>query len=198
MLCTIADIKARLGLSDETKHDTLMTRLVAAVSKRADVHTGRILQDTGADVTEYYTPLGEMLQLERYPVVSITSVKESWDHDFDAATALVADTDYRLLRGGRTGILERLWTCWPTTTEGVQVVYRGGFAAPDAVLGAGETALPDDLREAAILQCCFLFQRRDTLGVTGTSFEGGGHQYQPVKLLPEVQAVLDSYRRIAI
>jgi hypothetical protein len=198
MLCLIADIKTRLGLTG-TEHDTLLAALVAAFSRRADVFTARVLQDTGANVTEYHQGGCQYLQLERYPVVSITTIKESWDFDWTAATALVADTDYRLLAGGRTGLLLRLYADWIDQPDGIQVVYRGGFAEPDAVLTAGQTALPPDLREAAIEQCSLIFKRRDDIGLSGITFEGGGFQkFSAIDLLPNVEKTLLSYRRLSV
>jgi hypothetical protein len=197
MLCTIADIKTPLGLADETRHDTFLTALIAAFSRRADNFTGRVLQDTGAAVTEYYRGGCDLLQLRRYPIVSITSIKEAWDRDWDAATALVADTDY-WISDAESGILERLYATWPDGSGRTQVIYRGGFAEPDAVLAAGQTALPADLREAARLQCTMIFQRRDDLGLVGVTFEGGGKQMQQIRLLPEVEDTLSMYRRLSV
>lgn len=199
-LCLRQDLKDRLGIAaSDTKHDDVIDQIIAGFSGRADSYTQRVLQKAAAAVTEYYTGDCDRLQLKRYPVVAITSIKESWAYDFDNATALAANSDYRLLAGGDKGLLLRLYGSWYTRPDSIQVVYNGGFAEPDAVLGAGETALPGDLREAAILQCSFIFKRRDDIGLSGVSFDGGSmSKFSAVKLLPEVEAVLKNYRRITI
>ncbi|MFA5187039.1 MAG: hypothetical protein WC551_11205 [Patescibacteria group bacterium] len=199
MLCLRQDIKDRLGLnSTDTQHDDVIDQILAGFSARADSHTGRTLTAPAAAVTEYYTGLCHLLHLRRYPIISITSVKESWTNDFtNDVTELVEGTDFRQASGGANGIIQKLYGIFAAAFESVQVVYRGGFAAPDAVLTAGETALPADLREAAIMQCSFVFKRRDDIGLEGVSFDGGSFsKFSAMKLLPEVAAVLDSYKRI--
>lgn len=193
-VCTLADVKDRLGI-DDTDHDSVLSRIIAGLESMFDSFCGRNLVLPGAAVTEYYSPCGSYLRLRRYPVVSITSIKESTLYDFDSAEALTADTDYRILNGGKNGIVLRLLGDWFSLADNVQAVYRGGYAAAGASLGAGETALPDDIREAAIEQACFLFKRRDDLGLAGVSFEGGSiTKYAPVDLLPLVKHALDQYR----
>jgi len=200
MLCLRQDIKDRLGIaSTDTDHDDVIDQILAGFSARADQVTGRHLSRTSAAVTEYHTGRCDYLQLKRYPVESITSVKEAWDYDFTNATALTADTDYRLLGGGDKGLLVRLYGDWCGQPDGVQVVYTGGYAEPDAELGSGQTALPADLREAAIQQCSFIFKRRDDIGLEGVSFDGGSFsKFSALKLLPEVAAVLETYKRIVL
>lgn len=198
-LCKTADIKARIAIAAaDTAYDALIDQIRKGFDAAADKHTGRVLTQPAAAVTEYYTPDNEIFQLVRYPVIAITSIKESYVYDFDSATALTANSDYRLMGGGK-GLLLRLYGPWCDQPDGVQVVYRGGFAEPDAVLGTGETALPEDLREAAIEQCSFLFKRKDDIGLSGVSFEGGNFsKFSAVKLLPSVEAVLNSYKRLTL
>lgn len=202
MLCTINDIKTRLG-EGGTAFDDLLTQIAAGFTARADQFCSRGLLVTAADVTEYYAGSSQMIQLRRYPVVSIASIKECLDYNFDDAAPLLADTDYRLIGPGadNRGILMRMYGCWLGGFDGVQVVYSGGFCAAGVTPeeNSGEHLLPDDLREAAIQQCSFLFKRKDDIGLSGVSFQGGSFsKFESLKLLPEVAAVLDSYRRLVI
>ena len=193
-VCTLADVKERLGIGN-TDHDSVLSRLIAGLEGIFNNHIGRDLIVTAADVTEYYSGCGQYLQLKRYPVVEITSIKEALDYDFDSADALVANENCRLVNGGVNGIVFRCYGWWYETPDSIQVVYRGGFAAAGVTPGSGETALPDAIREAAIEQATFLFKRRDDLGLSGVSFEGGSIQkFAPVDLLPLVKKVLDDYR----
>lgn len=197
MLCTIADIKDRLGLTGTT-HDAVIEQIVKGFTARAERFCRRGLVAPDADVTEYYTGGTQMLQLMRYPVIAITSVKECWAYNFDDVDPLTSEQDYRLLGGGQRGLLLRLWSVWPGMFDGVQVVYRGGYCAAGVAPQDGETALPDDLREAAICQCSFVFKRRDDIGLSGVSFAGGSiNKFESLKLLPEVEATLKSYQRIS-
>jgi hypothetical protein len=205
MLCTVKDIKDRLGLTDEqTDHDAVIAQIIAGFTSLADRMTNRVLLATEEDVLEYYTGGTALLQVRRYPILTITSVKESETGDFDEAAALIEGDDWRLVSKGLSGVIRRLWGLWSPEIDGIQIVYRGGYAAAGAEeqedgLPDGEIAMPADLREAAIKQCSMEFQRRDDLGISGTTFEGGGfNKFTDMQMLPVVRDVLESYRRIQI
>jgi len=200
MLCTRNDIKDRKGISaTDTDHDDVIDQIILGFLSRAESYTARTLIVTAADVTEFLTGGTEYIQLTRYPVVDITSIKIAYDFDFDSADALTANTDYRVLRGGNKGVILRCVGIWPMAHESIQALYRGSYCAAGVTPSAGEVALPDDLREAAIIQCSFLFNRKDDIGLAGVSFAGGGFsKFEAVKLLPEVESILKSYRRITL
>lgn len=193
-ICTLADVKERLGLAN-TDHDDTLIRLILSCEGLFNTFVGRELLQPAADVTEYYTGCGDHLQLKRYPIIAITSIKEALDYDFASADALVADEAYRILNDGVNGILFRIYGAWFDTPDATQVIYRGGYCAVSESPGDGETALPDDIREAAIEQAGFLFKRRDDLGLSAISFEGGSiSKFSAIDLLPMVKKTLDRYR----
>jgi hypothetical protein len=193
-ICTLSDIKERLGLAD-TANDVALTRIIEGIGSLFDSYTGRSLIITAADITEYYTGCGPSLQIRRFPIVSITSTKESIDYKFGDDSFLVVNTDYRIITGGRFGIIQRLWTNWLDLPDSIEVIYRGGYCSADVVPGEGETALPSDLREAAIEQATFLWKRKDDLGLSSVSAEGGSiNKFSDMDLLPMVKRILDRYR----
>lgn len=197
MLCTLEDLKTRLGLGSE--QDAMLTRIIASFAAIAKTWTGRTLIAPAADATEYYTGCGEFLQVTAYPIIGITSIKEAADYDYANATALVANTDYRLVKGGLRGVLHRSWCDWLALPDGIQIVYRGGYCAAGVTPSTGEYELPDDLREAAIEQCSFIFKRRDDIGVSSNSIQGGSiNVFANMDLLPMVKQILDSYRRVSL
>ncbi|RKY12658.1 MAG: hypothetical protein DRP65_00435 [Planctomycetota bacterium] len=194
-ICTLADVKERLGITD-TDHDQTLNRILLGIESLFDGFTGRSLLLTPIDVTEYYTGCGPQLQLKRYPVISVTSIKQALDYDFDSATALTADSDYRLINNGKDGILYSMYAPWFSTLDCIQVIYRGGYCAAGLSPGPGETAMPADLREAAIEQATFIFKRKDDIGLAGVGFEGGSiSKFSAIKLLPMVEQILKKYRR---
>jgi len=147
-------------------------------------------------VTEYYTGLGRYLQVRRYPIVSISSIKEAALYDFDGADTLVVNEGYRIIAAGAEGILHRVYTNWLNTPDGIQVIYKGGYCSAGQAPGEGEYLLPDDLREAAIEQSSFIFKRKDDLGLSAVGFQGGSiSKFSAMDLLPMVKKVLDNYRR---
>lgn len=194
-ICTLADVKDRLGLTD-TDHDSTINRIISGLEEIFNSHTKRSLIVSAADVTEYFTGLGSYLQLNRYPIVSITSVKEAYGYDFDSASALSENTAYRKVAKGKNGILYRVFSTWLSVEDTIQVIYRGGYCAAGQTPGEGEFAMPADMREAAIEQTTFLFKRRDDIGLSGVGFEGGSiSKFSAIDLLPMVKKVLDKYRR---
>jgi len=195
-ICALADVKDRLGLSN-TDHDSVINRIITGLEAIFNQYTRRTLLQTSADVTEYYTGQGSYLQLKRYPIITITSVTQSVTYDFDNTDALVADTDYRLVNAGRNGILYRTYNLsWFDTPDSIKVVYRGGYCAAGQSPGDGETAMPADLREAAIEQASFFFKRKDDIGLAGVGFQGGSiSKFNPINLLPMVKDILQNYKR---
>lgn len=194
-ICTLADVKDRLGLTD-TEHDTLFNRIITGLETVFDNYTRRKLIANAADVTEYHGGYGNRLCLKRYPIASITSVKEASDYNFDIADSLVANDGYRVVNNGDNGIIYRIYGLWLAKEDSIQIIYRGGFCAAGQAPGDGETALPADIREAAIEQACFIFKRRDDIGLSSVSFNGGSvNKFSAMKLLPMVENILKQYRR---
>ena len=193
-VCTTDVVKTRLGLSG-SEYDTMIAAIITGLTGRFDAFCGRTLLQPAADVTEYYAGLSQYLQLNRFPIISITSIKESMSRDFDSADALTAD-NYWQSNGGKNGILFCRTNRWMAMSDSIQVIYRGGFAAAGEEPGEGEIALPPEIREAAIMQATFIYKRRDDIGLSGVGFEGGSmSKFQAMNLLPDVEDVLKQYRR---
>jgi hypothetical protein len=67
---------------------------------------------------------------------------------------------------------------------------------PDTTPGAGQTALPSDLEQAAVEQVAYWFQNRDKLGLLRHRPNQGTYiQLANLDLLPSVSAVLNRYIR---
>jgi len=196
-LCTLAELKDHLGLAvSDASHDLTLAAIAAALSPVFDRYLGRIILLTADDATDYYTGGGPNLWLRRYPVVSITSVIDDPLYAFEAADALTANTDYRLVNGGVNGVLRSLTGHWLDAPDAIAVTYRGGYCSAGSTPGEGETPLPGDIRLAAVLQAAFLFKRRDDIGLQSVSFEGGAIQkFAPLELLAAVRQLLEPYKR---
>ena len=194
-VCTADDVKLRLGISD-SDYDDMIAAIIAGLTGRFDAFCGRTLLQTAGDVTEYYTGLRQYLQLNRYPLIAITSIKEAWDRDFDNAVALTAEDEYWPMSLGKNGIIFREAIVWPRKADSIQVIYRGGYTAAGETPGSSEIALPAEIREAAIMQATMVYKRRDDIGLSAVGFEGGSMtKFQAMKLLPDVEEVLKQYRR---
>jgi len=195
MICTLADVKTRLGLGD-TEYDDIINPILDGIDSIFDAETSRTLIAPAADVTETCTGCGRYLSLPAYPLISITSIVESYDHDFTAGTTLTAGSDYWQMSSGINGILYRSGVSWIPVPDCIQVIYRAGYCAAGVTPEAGEHALPGDLREAGIQQASLIFKRRDDIGLSSHGFDGGSiNKFQQVDLLPLVKKTLKKYRR---
>jgi hypothetical protein len=193
LICTLADVKDRLGLNDE--FDTVITRIITSIEGIFNTETRRTLIVTEEDVTDYFTPKGNYIQLERYPVVNITSIKYATDYDFAIADAMVVDEDYRLMKQGKNGIIYFPYGI-AGPPDSLQIIHRGGFCSAGQSPGVGEFAMDSGLRELAIQQSSFIFKRKDDIGLSSVSSQGGSiSKFSDMELLPMVKVILDDYRR---
>ncbi|MGD0077036.1 MAG: hypothetical protein ABSB91_00260 [Sedimentisphaerales bacterium] len=196
-LCLLADVKTRLGVSN-TDNDLIIESIIAGIDGAFDNYVNRTLLMTDADVTEYFgaDPGWQRLLLKRYPIISITSIKEAANYDFDSAEALVVNEDYRIVNSGLNGIIYRIDGRWLAGEDVIQVISRGGYCGAGETPSTGEHAIPNELREAAILQATFMFKRKDDIGLNSVSTMGGSiSKFADVELLPLVKQVLDKYKR---
>ena len=76
------------------------------------------------------------------------------------------------------------------------VEYTGGYVLPDDTPDAGQTALPDDLEQAAVEQVAYWFRNRDATGlIRSWPHDGTYDAFLQSDLLLEVRAVLKKYER---
>jgi hypothetical protein len=198
MLATLAEFKARYGVSD-TRDDAMITAIIEEVSAEIAAAAGRVWGGTPclerAELTQVFRLSGDgfrkRLWLAAAPITSITSVKQSLDQDWDDTDALTELDDY--YRADNIGAIDHA-LAW-TPGYWVRVEYTGGFTPAGSEALDGETAIPNDLRGACLQQAGFVWQRRNKLGLTGESAQGGSvSAYARDELLPGVRDVVARYR----
>ena len=191
MLAKLADLKSWLKITDSVD-DALLTQLLTGVSERFAQACNRTLER--ASLTEYHDGGIGAVSLKAYPIESVTSVKEAWDGDFDAATALTENSDWK--QDPATGLIHRVLGVFLSGINSVQVVYTGGYLPPDQTPSGEQVAVPNDIQQAVIEQCRFAWQRRDELGLRSIGVGGGTWSLVMDKeWLPTVKAVILKYRR---
>ncbi len=201
MLCTLGQFKTRYDVAG-AGHDSLITQILTGVSAQLAGEGGRICQGVPAleetTLTETITVRDDRLKtviLACRPVISITSIKEALYGDHADADALVENDDYQIDKP--LGLLHRIACYWLMGNLTVQVEYVGGYIAAGDPINEGETALPDDIVEAALDQAGFVYQRRMSKGLNSESVQGGSvSAYAQDKLLPGVVATMRRYRRL--
>ena len=207
MLCTLAQFKERYGITAATDDDAI-TSILQGVSAQLGRAAGRVWYGRPClekcEITfepAVVPPFTEFLFLPAWPVVAVESVIETALGDWANGTELAAGADYFAMAG--RGILARLAGHWPEGTLTVQAVYTGGYTPPSESEAEeweaedGEVLLPDDIREAALQQAGFVWERRASLGLSGESAGGGSiSTYAQDTLLPGVREIMAGYRRI--
>lgn len=193
-ILTLNEARLELGIQD-SQDDALLTQHMEGLQGRFDEHLGRTLL-RGASVTELHDGGGLFLYLARFPVEAIASVHVSDDQEWDA-NSLLESTDYRLSAArGKLGYGIEGATPWPGGLQNIRVVYAGGYVAAGTDAEEDQHALPEAIRRAFRLQLGFEWRNRLTMGQQSVSAQGANVSLAPAKLLPDVEAALQSYRRI--
>ena len=193
MLTQLTTVKARLGILDtDTTNDTLLTNAIKAISARFDRECNRTLARTENFVQEF--PENETaICAACYPIESVTKFETKTSE----AEGWVEQTgvDYLIRQRCVISLPFPLATLnsQPLTSR---VTYTGGYVLPGTVPGAGQTALPDDLEQAAVEQAAFWFQNRDRIGLLRAwDYHATYRHFAALDLLAGVKAVLTKYAR---
>ena len=192
----LARVKTRASLTSTT-FDAMLTQIIDGLSTLFEQYTRRVLvrevdrvelHDGGTTVV--------VRPLRALPVESVTEIKEdSNPTDFDAATALIDGKDF--IVAPDSGVVRRIpdGSTWRKGYRNVRVTYTGGYVAAGTAPQVNQTAMPEDLQEAATIQAVHFFKHRDRLGVASLSADGASLGLPPADLLPLVRKTLDRYRR---
>jgi len=194
MLTQLSTIKARLGIDPvELRHDSLLTNAILAVSARFDKECNRALGRTVNATHEFDGCDREIVPL-CYPIEAVSK----FDLKTSEADGWVEQTGVQYLI--RRSCVVSLESPLSGSMQSVgRVTYTGGYVLPGTTPGAGQTALPDDLEQAAVEQVAAWFQMRDMLGLVRHWPKGGVYQqFAQTDLLLVVRAVLEKYRRWSI
>lgn len=150
---TVAELKmfARIDGSDE---DTLLESFIEAARMAAERYLNRALIEQTVTLKMDFWP-GEIIELPRPPLISITSVS-TLDED-DTATAYDSDYYYAITTGIKGKIILKQGVTAPQNTErdygGFQIVYKVGY-------GDEATDVPGMIREGIKLWATDIYENR--------------------------------------
>jgi len=193
--CTLDELKAKLwptGSTPDDAEDTPLASVITAVSREFDNYCGRRFYTTAADETRYYTAEDAEILLPDDDIVSVTTLKTDGDGDGTYEETWTT-SDYRLepVNSALAGRPYTWITLKPQGTRSFPVILH----CVQIVGKFGYSATPAPIKEACLLQCIRWYRRKDApFGVLGPN-EMGQTTFIP-KLDPDVQRVLDSYRRV--
>lgn len=174
----------------DTKFDSAISRLIAAVSAQAEVAMNRKALVVSGDI-EYFDvyPGNCRFLLPRYPVTSVASVYNDWDRTFGSST-LIDSGDYDIEEA--SGILTIDKVGLTPGAGALKVTYTGGMGASTSAFMAAYPAIAG----AVATEVAFRFQNRQTIGKIAVTMSSGSVTLGSNKLfLDSVQEVFDMYRR---
>lgn len=197
-LAQLSAIKTRIGIpASDTADDSILTNFIKSVSGAFERHCNRRFDRAAGATYEFDAQKTEIIP-ERYPIEAVTA----WDLKTDETTGWVAQTvtDYLI----RQGCVISLPAALGVEGELGRITYTAGYVLPGTTPGAGQTALPDEVREACVEQVVYLYQNRKRLGVSSVSGQGGSiakdaqSVVNPLPFLPQVMQALHQYERMLL
>lgn len=200
--CTLNEVKSAARITDNTD-DVLLENCVEAASRRIDGFVNRFFYQINATISLYLTDTNvvgpysyNQYTLSIPDLYSITTLKSDDDGDGVFETTWTQNTDYRL---------EPLDTVLQTRpynkiiaigAKSFPVIFQPPMPGMQVQGVWGWPAIPDDVREAAIIMSLRLFSRYNSpLGVLGFG-EMGAVTVRAVD--PDIREMLSPYREIAI
>lgn len=182
-----------------TGEDTLITTLIGSAEARVAAYLGYPHSAVGTEptvedvaYTRYYSgdldvepPGRRMLRLDVLPVVSITSIYDDPDLDFDAEE-LVDSSDYTL-HDAQNGLVlldsDAAHGGWEPGRRNIKATYTAGYAT-----------VPDRLVQAVGMVVLHHWRLRFDQGQSNTAQTGGSASLREEELPEEVKLLLDPLR----
>ena len=187
-LITLTDVKTQLELLPAVvDYDAFLTELIDDVVAEAESYLDLKLQVITSEVINLDG--GESYLYLPHANISGVSVWEDSERIFSSLNLLVEDTDYIIYQ--ERGRLKRIGAShFLKGNKVVRVQYDGGY---------GSTALPKALKRALIKQVAYTFRRRKDLGLMSVTYPDGSISKMSMdEWLPDVEAVLNRFKRIAL
>jgi len=198
MLTHLVTVKSRLALT-VIDYDDLLTAAIKAISTRFDKETNRTLaRSTG--LTDEFSATDTEVPVTCFPIESITK----WETKANETDGWIEQTNVQyLIRRACVISLQSPINSQPSALNPqpllARVTYTGGYVLPGDTPAAGQTALPDDLEQAAVEQIAYWFRNRDKSGmIRSWPHDGTFEVFAQLDLLFDVRAVLKKYERFVL
>lgn len=192
---TVAELKVYLGIpSSNTDFDAVLEDLLNQAARKIENALGRIIKDSGSDITEIQDgdPEDEgqyMIQVKNFPINSFTSL--AFNNGTPSTPNWVVESADNYERDDELGILylARDYSPFnrpiPRGRQNVRILYQGGYADAD---------IPDDLILALHMQAAKLYEKRKSQGMVAESVAGTSISWNKDKE-EELQEILNGYKR---
>lgn len=194
---TPAELKSEFGF-DDFEDETELILSISSASLWVNSYCGRDFNDAGTATARTFHLTGQVAVVDDFHTTTGLVVKTDSGNDGTFETTWSA-SDYQLepLNGVANGL-----TGWPYTKIRFvdRYVYRtrGGRPVVEVTAQWGWASVPAPVKKATMIQAARLFKRRHS----PEGILGGSEQFGAVRvgsrLDPDVQALLDPYRRTAV
>lgn len=184
--CTLAQLKARMGVTD-TANDTVYAAVITAASRAIDAFCGRRFYQLTATARYFTAEHGSLLEVDDLVSVTTIAVDVAGVRDYSVT---FQTTDYDLLPDNAADV------GWPYTAIAIQPFSSEWF--PTLRRGVkitgtwGWPSVPTDVTEACLLLAARLAKRPAAPFGGGTSDFGGAAVITPVDT--DLVSLLSGYR----
>lgn len=199
MITTLNNLKARLKIDEfDTVDDATLTFLIQHCGERFDKECNRKFERAEGAYFEFQADRDSFIPL-RYPIESISA----WHLKSDEAEGWVEQDApaYVIHAPGEEKCMVSINYPLGTSFDIGRITYTGGYVMPGGTAGAGQTALPPAIEDAALQQISVWWRDKDKLGLAGLSSQGGSVTQaplsivRPLDLLPQVRNLLIKFER---
>lgn len=191
-LTTLTRVKNILLLGGgDTQWNTLLQQFIDAVSRDGQILMDRHVKQEAMVEQQDVEPGQCIFYVTAYPILASPALELRNDSARDFPTSSIIDpTDYFLDKERGIVKVDGKYLAWGPGAA--KLTYTGGMSDTDVNFAA---AFPH-IANAVDLQVAYLFKRREQMGITGYSIEGGSVSLSPIDWLPAVKATLLSERRM--
>lgn len=193
--CTLAEVKARLGIETaDTADDTKLENMIEGISRALDELCCRRFYSDGSDATRYFTAeISEAVDPGDMVALTTLATDDNGDRTYENTWA---PTDYDL-EPYNAALDSKPYTEIAVTPQGVYS-FPSGIKKGVKIIGKwGWPSTPESINEACLLLTEKLFKRKDAIfGVVG--MPGMGELKQIIRDDPEVNLLVMPYRRLDI
>ena len=166
---------------DNSDFNDQLEQMIPLVSAQIETYLNRELKEEAR--TEYYSGGRRYYYVNAYPINASPAAIVVEDN-----VTQTEDSDYYVFN--KDGLIEFQYETNNWRPKIIKIIWTGGYTEADGVL-----AVPDDIKQACILQCAYVFKRRRDLGNSGASSPNGNISYvQAIDLLPNVKQILSMHR----
>lgn len=178
--CSFQDVEAMLPGVDDT-HRLLIELLVDSFTRRVERDTGRLFRRKVGEVEVFSAERGQTtIRAKRWPIESVTSLKESIDGVFSGGDVF-DPSEFAVLD---EGLIRLRWRRFMEGVGSIQLTYTGGIARDSGTV-------PSDAKLIAAQQVSHWFQHKDSPGIQSQSVgQGSSQSFGDGDLLPSSIALI--------